>query len=692
MKDKKGEVYNMKNSIAEKTGAVILSACMIIGSITGVDAGSVYARTKASLSTKKITLNAGSKKTIKLRKKNAKCTYSFTSNKKKIAKVSKKGVVTGVKKGTAKITVKEKAKASKKYSKVGVVTVTVKSKKNVTSDKDNSSGSVAATVTPAVVSGGSGSPEPAAPTVKPTPSPTPLHLSFDFSDGDISKFKAQGDGVRIELSDEGYNDMACLKATNRQNRNSWTGCGMGIDLSKYLVGGKVYNVTCYVKCKKDTTMTMRSLGSGGGWFNFPSQVGDAVSVKGGQWSEMKAIYAPPDTIGKSLTLFWDAEDTADIYVDSIEITESKGMDSEFKDTFSAIFGNIGTCNTFTQMRDNKTFTSSLYNSVTMENETKPNSIIAGSNFGGQATISSTPPEGYIIPESYVDPNYLVLNFSEFDNVINTAYEYGFKIRFHVLVWHSQTPDFFFKTNFNENGGYVSKECMNGRMEYYIRNVINHIYNTPHGKDVVYCIDVANEYFHNYDQGNKSAWNIIYYPQEKNEDDRTNKPEYVKRAFQIAYDELKQFGLEKSVGLFYNDYNTYEVADDIETMINYINEEERICSGVGMQSHLDVKYPSIGLISSTIDQFTKAGFEIQITELDVTDYDNSGLQPQYYADLITMLVSKKKAGADITGLTFWGLCDTNSWRRDGKPLLFSALFCPKDSYYRAIEAAKTAWEQ
>ena len=62
------------------------------------------------------------------------------------------------------------------------------------------------------------------------------------------------------------------------------------------------------------------------------------------------------------------------------------------------------------------------------------------------------------------------------------------------------------------------------------------------------------------------------------------------------------------------------------MINYINEEKKICDGVGMQSHLDVDYPTPGMngkIASTIDAFAAQGYEIQITELDVTDYDNSG---------------------------------------------------------------------
>lgn len=677
------------NGITKRIGTLIMAASMLAGCMTGYDYSNkiVSAKKKTGLSAKKISVNVGKKKTIKIKNKNSKCTYIFSSGNKKIASVNKKGVVKGLKKGTAKITVKEKVKKTGKTTKLGVVKVTVTNSK-----KDSNTGSKeSATPTPVftatIITNN-------AITANATPSPTstPFFMSFDFSDNDISKFKAQGDGVKIELSNPGYDDDVCLKAFNRRERNNWFGCGMGIDLSKYLKGGKLYNISCYVMCNSATKMTMKSVNSSGGGFSFPSQVGDSVKVAAGQWSLMKAIYSTPDTISNSLTLYWDADNTSDIYVDSIVIQETAGMDSVFKDTFAEIFGNVGTCNTYSQMRDNKTFTTSLYNSVTMENETKPNTFINGSNFGGSINLSSTLPDGYILPDSYMDSKYPVLNYKDFDDVINTAYEYGFRVRFHVLVWHSQTPDAFFKRNYDSKNSYVSADYMDGRMEYYIRNVINHIYNTPHGEDVVYCIDVCNEYFHNYDQQSKSPWNTVYYPSETSADNRTNKPEYVKKAFQIAYDELKSFGLEDTVKLFYNDYNTYEVTDDIITMINYINEDGKVCAGVGMQSHLDVKYPTVAKIADTIDAFAKEGYEIQITELDVTDYNDSGLQAQYYYDLIHMLVSKKKAGVNITGLTFWGLCDTNSWRRDGKPLLFSTLFSPKDAYYKAIDAAKDAWKK
>lgn len=66
-----------------------------------------------------------------------------------------------------------------------------------------------------------------------------------------------------------------------------------------------------------------------------------------------------------------------------------------------------------------------------------------------------------------------------------------------------------------------------------------------------------------------------------------------------------------VKLFYNDYNTYLISDDIVSMIKFVNEGGKICDGVGMQSHLDVHWPDANYIGSTIDKFKNAGFEIQI---------------------------------------------------------------------------------
>ena len=54
--------------------------------------------------------------------------------------------------------------------------------------------------------------------------------------------------------------------------------------------------------------------------------------------------------------------------------------------------------------------------------------------------------------------------------------------------------------------------------------------------------------------------------------------------------------------------------------------------------------------------------------------------------MTMLNSKRKAGGNISGITFWGLYDSVSWRASGKPLLFTDIDQPKEAFYSVIKAA------
>lgn len=111
-------------------GGIFLVGTLVVSS---VPVANVSAATKATLSTKKVTISLGkqtkSSFTIKNQIKGAK--YTFTTSNKKVLKVSSKGILTGVKAGTAKITVQQKYK--KKVTKVGVVKVTVKKASAVSS-------------------------------------------------------------------------------------------------------------------------------------------------------------------------------------------------------------------------------------------------------------------------------------------------------------------------------------------------------------------------------------------------------------------------------------------------------------------------------------------------------------------------------------------------------------------------------
>lgn len=85
---------------------------------------------KTTLSQKTLELGVANSYDISrslLVNKNSKAAYTYTSSNKKVASVSKKGVIKSVKTGTAKITVKQTLK--KKTTKVGTLTVKVKNSK-----------------------------------------------------------------------------------------------------------------------------------------------------------------------------------------------------------------------------------------------------------------------------------------------------------------------------------------------------------------------------------------------------------------------------------------------------------------------------------------------------------------------------------------------------------------------------------
>lgn len=346
-------------------------------------------------------------------------------------------------------------------------------------------------------------------------------------------------------------------------------------------------------------------------------------------------------------------------------------------TYGKTFSNSGAAVNYNQLNNASTLNviKSQYNSITLENEMKPDAMLGSSPT--LQSVAQAKAKGYYIPSGYTESTVPNINFNTMDAVLKICYNNGLKVRAHTLIWHSQTPEWFFKTGYSANGSYVSQSVMNARMELYIKTVMNHVYGGQYGS-IVYAWDVVNEYLH----ANPSGWSRIY------GSNLGTSPGFVKQAFQYAYDTISYFGLTNKVSLFYNDYNEYMIPDNIVSLINYINSGKKICNGVGMQSHLSTSYPSIALYKTALQKFANAGLEIQITELDVQN-NSDNTQANYVYDLMTAILSAKKAGANITGITWWGLYDSVSWRSSDKPLLFSSLNSPKASYQKALQAYTNA---
>ena len=116
--------------------------------------------------------------------------------------------------------------------------------------------------------------------------------------------------------------------------------------------------------------------------------------------------------------------------------------------------------------------------------------------------------------------------------------------------------------------------------------------------------------------------------------------------------------------------------------------------------LDVNWPSFKEQLDTVKKFLDAGFEVQITELDIInskDADGNGKLDakgeenlaDYWFNFVKGLVDFRKAGGNITGITFWGLSDAVTWRFGKSALLYGeSIKDPKKSLYALYAAAQT----
>lgn len=715
-----------------KLCVLALVFALMAGMISGHPAQA--AKKSPRFSVKKISVQVGKTKKVSVKNgKGYKLSWKIKNKKTAVLKKAGKNTrkVKGVKAGKTTVICTAK-KGTKKYRLTLPVSVT-KRTVNTPTATDNKGPSVQVTpsatqtpggliqtpapqVTPGQPNGG-GLQETATPvpqetqTPEPTSTPDPgftevTYKSEGFESG-TAGFSGRGGQESITTQTGGVSGN-CLSVSGRTQ--SWHGASL--NLTDTIVKDADYKISAWFKQNTGTDQEMKvscTLNSGGEE-TYPA-VGKVV-VKSGEWTKFEATYHIPKSFTSLSIYFESSEGTFDFFVDDFSMIQtSEGIVPvdpltlpSLKEAYANLFEHMGSCLSYNGWRagtqlQNTTLMNGVirqFNSFTLEDEMKPDSIL-----GGNKTISTETAKGsaynYIIPDNYTEDKVPVLNFDTLDKVLQKAYDSGMKMRAHTLMWHQQTPTKFFKENYSDSQSAVSSEVMDARLEFYVRTVVSHVLQKEKeiagsAGSIVYAWDITNEYTHRDNDPASTTWMDIY-------GDQKLRPAYVKAAYTYAYDELKKQNVEDKVTLFYNDYNTYDVAGDIISLINYINEDGVICKGVGMQAHLDVDYPSVDTFGATIDAFQKAGLEIQITELDVTincprgNYDadlqrTDTDQADYLFRLMQTIAAKKRAGANITGVTFWGLYDTISWRAKYSPLLFSSgLDAPKESFYRVIEAAE-----
>ena len=724
----------------KKAVAVLLAFAMLATSLVTGSTGADAAKKKPKLSvSKKVTIYKGSTKTVTIKNVKSKDIKSlkWKTKNKKIATVKKssktKAKIKGVKAGKTTITCTFKIK-KKKYT--FKVTVTVKNKPKATP---------APTATTA--------PTPNTPAVTPTPAPSTGSVAEqnkpegavsggiyceDFNDG-IGKFTVRGwsdSQIKLENANYGFGDK-CLLVKDRVNEsgedNSWTGTQISLK-DCGAEGGKDYVITAWVMSfqtirdggapkndnKRGIVLSKVAVDADGNelkpYYNLAESewISDKHGVKRGTWVKLQATVTMPSE--GDLRIFFETPGVSllsgksvDFYLDSFSVKEATGkVDSTTLPSIADAYRDIldlGTALGAEQLRNSivmadvvRQFKSAdpivaaeIGGSITMGNEMKPGSLLK------DTLVDASKVDG--LPASYTESKVPTLDFTGVDESLKLAKQYGFKMRGHVLVWHSQTPDFFFRKDFDSTKGFVTKEVMNARLEWYIKSVLTHIQNAE-GGEMIYCWDVVNEVFTD-DADNStlrapalssdtnatpangtSKWISVY---------GEGNDEYIVNAFKFA----RKYASE-GVELYYNDYNEYmpskrDAIYNLAMKLKGIEVNNKpIIDGIGMQMHLEQGNDgnSVAVIEAAIDKFASTGLKVQITELDMCR-NSSAKSEKFAADyraLFELFVAKKEK---LDKVILWGISDEGSWRKEKYPTLWRAGFQPKMCFWEVINAGRAA---
>jgi endo-1,4-beta-xylanase len=299
-----------------------------------------------------------------------------------------------------------------------------------------------------------------------------------------------------------------------------------------------------------------------------------------------------------------------------------------------------------------------FNSITLENLMKPDYILN--------------------KEQSVLNGDIIVDFTEKTTaLLDWAKENGMSVRGHTLIWHSQTPDWIFYTDFDKSKGLADRDTMLARMESYIKQVFSLLDSLGY-TDMFYAYDVVNEAIMDNGAYRDSLWK------------QTIGDDYIWYAFKFA----DRYAPE-SIRLYYNDYNEQYKTDYIVKLVQSLTDEagRLLIDGIGCQGHLYTQ-DSIDSYMETLKAFGALGLDVQITELDVClgswqntlnpTEENLKAQGRYYCELISRIIEGNKAGeTTISAITFWGFADNLSWRSSRSPLLFDSSLKPKYAYYGAM---------
>ncbi|MEV1333573.1 endo-1,4-beta-xylanase [Micromonospora costi] len=249
-----------------------------------------------------------------------------------------------------------------------------------------------------------------------------------------------------------------------------------------------------------------------------------------------------------------------------------------------------------------------------------------------------------------EPSQNTFTFGNADRIVASAQANGQRVRGHALAWHSQQPGWV------QN---LSGSALRSAMVNHISRVASYY----RGK--IYAWDVVNEAFADGGSGGRRDSNL----------QRTGN-DWIEAAFRTAR------AADPGAKLCYNDYNTdgqNAKSNAVYAMVSDFKARGVPIDCVGFQSHFNAQSPVPADYQANLQRFADLGVDVQITELDI---EGSGTaQADNYARVVRACLAVSRC----TGITVWGIRDSDSWRAGGTPLLFDAAGNKKPAYTATLNA-------
>ena len=246
-----------------------------------------------------------------------------------------------------------------------------------------------------------------------------------------------------------------------------------------------------------------------------------------------------------------------------------------------------------------------------------------------------------------EPSQGQFSYGGADQIVNHARAAGMRVRGHNLAWHSQQP-----------------RWMQGMEGAPLRQaLLNHITQVAgHYRGKIYAWDVVNEAFEDGGSGARRNSNL----------QRTGN-DWIEVAFRTART------ADPDAKLCYNDYNIEDWSaaktQGVFRMVQDFKSRGVPIDCVGFQSHFGNGGPP-GNFQTTLSSFAALGVDVQLTELDIAQASGSA-----YAATTRACLNVPRC----TGITTWGVRDSDSWRSGDNPLLFDRSGNKKPAYTSVLDA-------